>query len=66
MNFLELASFSEEYVKVCARVCKKTSFRILLCTGCSITYIRKTRTVIALKEIVFYFGRTNLNFDILQ
>ena len=26
---------------------------------CLITYIRKTKTVI-------YFGRTNLNFDILQ
>ena len=33
---------------------------------CLITYIRKTRTVIALKYTVFYFGRANLNFDILQ
>ena len=31
---------------------------------CLITYIRKTKTVIALKYIVFYLGRANLNFDI--
>ena len=44
-----------------------------VCTGCLkkkyrclIAYIRKTRTVIALKYIVFYSGRANLNFDILQ
>ena len=33
---------------------------------CLITYIKKTRTVIALKYIVFYLGRDSLNFDILQ